>query len=148
MNFKKIENIMDFRRWSIISQSLENSHWKREEDCAMNAFIWPILTLWCRVLLEKLTGLQLVKKFPVFYGTRRFITALTSARLHMTHTCRNPTSLLRHHTLFPVPQCHRPYPKLTLQKIHFLVCKTAHRKGQHRQFVSLSRVFSDLPTLL
>jgi hypothetical protein len=35
-----------------------------------------ILTPWCRVLLEKLTGLQLVKKFPAFYGTRRFITAL------------------------------------------------------------------------
>jgi hypothetical protein len=38
------------------------------------------LTLWSRVLLEKLTGLQLVKKFPTFYGTRRFITAFTSAR--------------------------------------------------------------------
>jgi len=25
-----------------------------------------LLTLWCRVLLEKLTGLQLVKKFPAF----------------------------------------------------------------------------------
>jgi len=25
------------------------------------------LTLWSRVLLEKLTGLQLVKKFPAFY---------------------------------------------------------------------------------
>jgi len=37
-----------------------------------------ILTPWCRVLLEKLTGLQLVKKFPAFHGTRRFITALTS----------------------------------------------------------------------
>jgi len=32
-----------------------------------------------RVLLEKLTVSQLVKKFPEFYGTRRFITALTSA---------------------------------------------------------------------
>ena len=30
--------------------------------------------------LEKLTGLQLVKKFPAFHGTRRFITALTSVR--------------------------------------------------------------------
>ena len=39
-----------------------------------------LLTPWSRVLLEKLTGLQLVKKFPAFYGTRRFITALTSAR--------------------------------------------------------------------
>jgi len=37
-----------------------------------------LLTPWCRVLLEKLTGLQLVKKFPAFHGTRRFITALTS----------------------------------------------------------------------
>jgi hypothetical protein len=35
---------------------------------------------WSRVLLEKLTGLQLVKKFPAYYGTRRFITAFTSAR--------------------------------------------------------------------
>ena len=32
------------------------------------------------VLLEQLTGLQLVKKFPAFHGTRRFITALTSVR--------------------------------------------------------------------
>ena len=37
-----------------------------------------LLTPWCRVLLEKLTGLQLVKKFPAFHGPRRFITALTS----------------------------------------------------------------------
>ena len=35
----------------------------------------------CRtVLLEKLTGLQLVKKFPALYGIRRFIAAFTSAR--------------------------------------------------------------------
>ena len=39
-----------------------------------------LLTPWCRVLLEKLTCLQLVKKFPEFHGTRRFITALTSVR--------------------------------------------------------------------
>ena len=39
-----------------------------------------LLTPWSRVLLEKQTGLQLVKNFPAFYGTRRFITALTSAR--------------------------------------------------------------------
>ena len=38
------------------------------------------LTPWSGVLLEKLTGLQLVKKFPAFYGTLRFITALTSER--------------------------------------------------------------------
>ena len=39
-----------------------------------------ILTPWSRVLLEKLASLQLVRKFPAFYGTRRFLTALASAR--------------------------------------------------------------------
>jgi len=44
-----------------------------------------LLTSWSRVLLEKLTGFQLVKKFPAFYGTQRFITAVTSAR-HLSLT--------------------------------------------------------------
>ena len=48
-----------------------------------------LLTPWCRVLLEKLTGLQLVKKFPAFYGTRTFITALTSVR-HLSLSCASP----------------------------------------------------------
>ena len=39
-----------------------------------------LLTPWSRVLLEKLKRFQLVKKFPSLYGTRRFITAFTSAR--------------------------------------------------------------------
>jgi hypothetical protein len=46
--------------------------------------IEKILILICTsrsiVFLEKLTGSQLVKKFPSFYGTQRFITAFTSAR--------------------------------------------------------------------
>ena len=39
-----------------------------------------LLTPWSRVLLEKLTGFELVKKFPPFHGTRRFITTVASAR--------------------------------------------------------------------
>jgi hypothetical protein len=39
-----------------------------------------LLTPRSRVLLENLTGFQLVKKVPAFYGTRGFITAFTSAR--------------------------------------------------------------------
>jgi hypothetical protein len=39
-----------------------------------------LLTPCSRVLLEKLTRSCLVKKFPVFYGTRRFTTPFTSAR--------------------------------------------------------------------
>ena len=48
-----------------------------------------VLTSWCRVLLEKLIGLQLVKKFPAFHGTRRFITALTIIR-HLSLSWANP----------------------------------------------------------
>ena len=32
----------------------------------LQGLTYSILTPWCRVLLEKLTGLQLVKKFPAF----------------------------------------------------------------------------------
>ena len=45
----------------------------------MGAILTYLLTPWSRVLLEKLTGFQLVKKFPAFYGTRKFITAFTNA---------------------------------------------------------------------
>ena len=38
-----------------------------------------LLTPWSRILLEKLTSSQLVKKFPTVYETQRFITAITSA---------------------------------------------------------------------
>ena len=43
----------------------------------------------CRVLLVQLTGLQLVKKFPAFHGTRRFITELTSFR-HLSLSWASP----------------------------------------------------------
>ena len=46
----------------------------------LNYILTYLPTPWRRVLLEKLTGFQLVKKFPEFYGTRRFITAITNAR--------------------------------------------------------------------
>ena len=48
-----------------------------------------LLTPWCRALLEKLTGLQLVKKFSAFFGTRKFITALTSVR-HLSLSWASP----------------------------------------------------------
>jgi hypothetical protein len=48
------------------------------------SFIFPFATLEntprSRVLLEKLTVLQLVKKFLAFHGTRRFIAAVQRLR--------------------------------------------------------------------
>ena len=55
-----------------------------------------LLTPSCRVLLEKLTGLQLVKKFPAFHGTRRFITVLTSVR-HLSLSWANPIQSIYPH---------------------------------------------------
>jgi len=39
-----------------------------------------LLTPWSRVLLEKLTGTAASQEIPRIFGTRRFITVLTSAR--------------------------------------------------------------------
>ena len=55
-----------------------------------------LLTSWCRVLLEKLTGLQLVKKFSAFLGTQRFITALTSVR-HLSLSWASPIQSIYPH---------------------------------------------------
>jgi len=55
----------------------------------------------CRVLPEQLTGLQLVKKFPAFHGTRRFITALTSVR-HLSLSWASPTL-----SIYPHPTSYR-----------------------------------------
>ena len=56
-----------------------------------------LLSPWCRVLLEKLSGLQLVKKFSSFHGTRRFITALTSVR-HLSLSWASPIQSIYPHT--------------------------------------------------
>ena len=59
--------------------------------------LWTyLLTPWCWVLLEKLTGLQLVKKFPAFHGTQRFITAPTSVR-HLSLSWASPIQSIYPH---------------------------------------------------
>ena len=54
--------------------------WMNERNTTLSYLLTNLLTARSRVLLEKLTGSQLVKKLPPVYGTRRFITALTNAR--------------------------------------------------------------------
>ena len=63
---------------------------------ALQSFKQYLLTSWCIVLLEKLNGLQLVKKFPAFHGTRRFITALTSV-LHLSLSWASPSQSIYPH---------------------------------------------------
>jgi len=51
-----------------------SKHFWKTADCKSY-----LLTPWNRVLLKKLISSWLVEKFPAFYGTRRFITAVTRA---------------------------------------------------------------------
>ena len=83
--------------------------------------MYILVCTYSTVLLEKLTGFQLVKKFPAFYGTRRFITAFTNAlHLSLSTVCmfRNtvlfygeelwatcPTPKLEDHPLSAVRDC-------------------------------------------
>ena len=69
---------------------------KAHFSCSVSSHIHTyLLTPWCRVL-EKLTGLQLVKKFPAFYGTQRFITALTSVS-HLSLSWASPIQSIYPH---------------------------------------------------
>jgi len=63
-----------------------------------------LLPTWSRVLLEKLTGFQPVKKFSAFCGNRRFI---THSKLHTTFP-------------YPEPARSSPYPTSYFLKIHLI----------------------------
>ena len=68
------------RRLETLRTCLRNRRYTRLDGSArLQTIRYYWLTPYSTVLLEKLTGFKLVKKFPVFYGNRRFITAFTSA---------------------------------------------------------------------
>ena len=71
-------------------------------------------TPWCRVLFEKLTGLQLVKKSPAFHRTPRFITALTSVR-QLSLSWTNPIHIPISHLLQIHPNIIYPSMPRSLQ---------------------------------
>jgi len=48
------------------------------------------LTPWSRVRLEKLIVTHLIKKFPIFYGTSKFITVFTNLPLVTVLSHMNP----------------------------------------------------------
>jgi hypothetical protein len=82
---------------------------KRKADSflpARSSIVTVQLTPWSRVLPEKLTRPELLKKFPAFYGTRRFITVFTTAR----HLSLSWTRSI---------QSTNPPPQSQLSKFHF-----------------------------
>jgi hypothetical protein len=64
------------RFWINFGEGIMKVKWHFEYK--QGSFKWYLFTQWSRVP-EKLTSLQLVKKFPAFYGTQKFITTFTSA---------------------------------------------------------------------
>jgi hypothetical protein len=69
-----------FRNSDEYSQCLLIVQFSNWHQVPCPAFLTYLLTPRSRVVLEKLIGFQLVKKFPVFYGTQKFIIAFTLAR--------------------------------------------------------------------
>ena len=86
-----INCIANYRLYTTIEYQLQFYNW-------LIRLLTHLLTPWCRVLLQKLTGLQLVKKFPVFHATRRFITALTSVH-HLSLTWARPIQSIYPHPI-------------------------------------------------
>jgi len=77
-----------------------------------------IFTPWSRVLWQKVTGFQQVKKFLIFYGIPRFNTALTSAR-YLSLCWARSSQYIHHNPLPDDPSEHYPpstpgSPKLSL----------------------------------
>jgi len=62
-------------------------------------YLLSLLTPHSRCLLQKLTGSQLVKKFPAYYGTGRFVTAFIRTRHLSLSWARSIQSML----LIPLP---------------------------------------------
>ena len=69
------------------------NHWNRNEK--LNKILTPRRT----VFFVKLTGPKLVKNFPAFYGTRRFITAVTRGRTLSLSWTRSVQSMPPSHFL-------------------------------------------------
>jgi len=61
---------------------IDNSFFERVEELKYlgTTLLTYLLTPWSRVLLETLTGFAASQEITRIFGTRRFITVLTSAR--------------------------------------------------------------------
>ena len=67
------------------------------------ALITYLLTPWSRILLEKLTGSQLVEKFPSFCGNRRFIARHLSPSWASLTQSGTPSHFLKIHPNIILP---------------------------------------------
>jgi hypothetical protein len=94
------------RGMSYTATCFDNCHVVWVTRLQVLTIITYLLTLWNRGLPEKLKRPELRKKFPAFYGTRRFITAFTRAR-HLSLSWARLTQSM------PLP------PPSDLSQVHF-----------------------------
>ena len=88
---------------------------------------------WSRVLSEKLTSFQLVKKFPAFYVTRKFITAFTIARYLSLSWAREIQSVTPHASSWKFILLLSFHLRLCLPS--GLLCSDLHTKVLHTPFL-------------
>jgi len=84
----------------IVTDGLTRNSKKYSEIQSRNCIL--TYSLHGAVLLKKVIGLQLVKKFPAFHGTRSFITAFTSVH-HLSLSWASPIQ-----SIYPHPTSEDP----------------------------------------
>jgi len=91
------DHISRFSSWLLETQLMIEIQYGAAAYLLFSCRFTTTTTPWSRRLLEKLTGPLDTEEFPAFYGTRKFITAFTTAR-HLSlswlnqSTPRYPTS--------------------------------------------------------
>jgi hypothetical protein len=88
--------ILSNRRLMVSRKSYFTRSYYGENNFSFTINIIYLLTPWSRVLLVKLTGSQLVKKFPALYGTRSFIAEFRSVRHLYLSSARSIKSMPPH----------------------------------------------------
>jgi hypothetical protein len=100
LNHQTLKNCSIFRSVNLWRLPVKLKHmymtWVKIESLILLTYL---LTPWSRVH-EKLTGLQLVKKFPEFYQARKFITTFASARHQSLSRASSFRSMLSHPTFW------------------------------------------------
>ena len=84
---------------SVITVNFDNILTKMDYWNTFFLILTYLLTPLHKVLLEKLTGFHLVKQFPTFYGTRKLITAFTSAS-HLSLSWASSIHSITPHPIF------------------------------------------------
>ena len=105
-----------------------------------------LLSPWSRVLLEKMTGSQLVNKFPAFYGNRGFITAFTTAR----HLSVSWTRLYQRISLGPNGTCIRFVTRkvFTMRSCQHLAQQPSWSTTPCRLSATAYLIYSQVPSIL